>query len=286
MKGETSYTTLVPTRDLSPHVGDPDWAVVDCRYQLADLTFGRGAYAASHIAGAVFADILDDLSGPVVPGKTGRHPLPDVGTLARKLSAWGVDGAVQVVAYDDRGGAMAARLWWLLRWLGHERVVVLDGGWPAWLEAGLPVRSGREARTRRRFVPAVRPELVADAEAVDRVRQDPRWRLLDARAAGRFRGENETIDSVAGRIPGARSAPYVDNLAPDGRFWPAAELRAHYEGLLNGVLPAHAVCYCGSGVTAAHNLLAMAHAGLGEGRLYAGSWSEWITDPRRPVAKG
>ena len=286
MKGERSYTALISTRDLGPHVGDVDWAIVDCRHRLADLAFGRAAYAESHIAGAVFADILDDLSGPLVPGKTGRHPLPAVATLAAKLSAWGIDRAVQVVAYDDRGGAMAARLWWLLRWLGHERVAELDGGWPAWLDAGLPVGSGLETRTPRRFVRAMRPELLADAATVDRVREDPAWRVLDARAAERFRGENETIDPVAGRIPGAVSAPYADNLGPDGRFRPAAELRERYAGLLGEVRAAHAVCYCGSGVTAAHDLLALAHAGLGDGRLYAGSWSEWINDPSRPLATG
>jgi thiosulfate/3-mercaptopyruvate sulfurtransferase len=284
--GETSYTTLVSARPLSLHLADPDWAVVDCRYRLADLTFGRTAYAASHIPGAVFADILDDLSGPVVPGRTGRHPLPDVAALAGRLSAWGIDRAVQVVAYDDRGGAMAARLWWLLRWLGHEQVAVLDGGWPAWLDAGFPVRGDLETRAVRRFMPAVRPELLAEVGLVARVRQDPAWCVLDARAAERFRGENETIDRVAGRVPGAVSAPYADNLAPDGRFKPAAELRERYAGLLGDVSAAHAVCYCGSGVTAAHDLLALAHAGLGEGRLYAGSWSEWITDPSRPVATG
>jgi thiosulfate/3-mercaptopyruvate sulfurtransferase len=286
VKGEVTHTTLISAQELRSHIGHPDWAVVDCRYQLADLGFGRRAYAERHIAGAVFADVLDDLSGPVVSGKTGRHPLPDVATLAAKFSAWGIDGTVQVVAYDDRGGALAARLWWLLRWLGHERVAVLDGGWPAWVDAGLPLRSGQETRGPRHFIPAMRPALLADAGLVARVREDPAWRLLDARAAERFRGENETIDPVPGRIPGAISAPYADNLAPDGRFKPAGELREHYAGLLGSAGAAHTVCYCGSGVTAAHDLLAMAHAGLGEARLYVGSWSEWIVDPRRPVARG
>ncbi len=279
-------SVLISPRELAPHVADPDWAVVDCRSQLADLGFGRRAYAEAHVAGAVFADLLDDLSGPVVPGKTGRHPLPDVTTLAARFSAWGIDAAVQVVTYDDRGGAMAARLWWLLRWLGHERVAVLDGGWPSWVAAGLPVRGGREAREPRRFIPALRQELLADAPLVLRVREDPGWRVLDARAAERYRGENETLDPVGGRIPGALSAPYAENLGPDGRFKPAAVLRERYAGLLGGVDAAHTVCYCGSGVTAAHDLLALAHAGLGDGRLYAGSWSEWIVDPTRPVATG
>ncbi len=279
------YATLITAEQLAPHLGNPNWAIVDCRYCLADLAFGRTAYAESHIAGAVFADIGDDLSGPVVRGKTGRHPLPAVAAMAAKLSAWGIDEAVQVVAYDDSGGSMAARLWWLLRWLGHHGVAVLDGGFPQWQARGLPVRAGAESRAARRFVARERPELVVAAERVDQVRRDAGWRVLDARNADRFRGENETIDPVAGHIPGARSAPYADNLAPDGRFKAKEELRRRYLDLLAGVPAGHAVCYCGSGVTAAHDVLAMAYAGLGDARLYAGSWSEWIVDPRRPVER-
>lgn len=282
----TRYRTLITVDRLAEHVGDPDWATVDCRYRLADLAFGRAAYAESHIAGAVFADIGDDLSGPVAPGKTGRHPVPDVGVLSGKLSAWGIDGGVQVVAYDDSGGSMAARLWWLLRWLGHDGVAVLDGGWSVWRAAGLAVRAGVEGRAARRFVARERPELMVATGEIDRLRLDPGWRVLDARTADRYRGENETIDPVAGRVPGAVSAPYPENLAPDGRFKSAAELRSRYLGLLGGVPAERAVCYCGSGVTAAHDVLAIAHAGLGQARLYAGSWSEWITDPSRPVARG
>lgn len=280
------YTTLITVDQLTEHLGDSAWATVDCRYRLVDLGFGRAAYAESHIAGAVFADIGDDVSGPVVPGKTGRHPLPEVSGLSAKLSAWGIDGAVQVVAYDDSGGSMAARLWWLLRWLGHEAVAVLDGGWPLWQARGLPVRAGIESRPARRFVARERPEMVLSAEQVGRVRSDPMWRLLDARNADRFRGENETIDPVAGRIPGAVSAPYADNLEPDGRFKATDDLRRRYRALLKGIPADRTGCYCGSGVTAAHDVLAMAHAGLGEAKLYAGSWSEWITDGSRPVAKG
>jgi len=280
------YTTLISVDDLAPHVGDASWAIVDCRYRLLDLGFGRAAYAESHIPQAVFADIGEDLSGPVVPGKTGRHPLPDVGVLSAKLSAWGVDRTVQVVAYDDSGGSMAARLWWLLRWLDHDAVAVLDGGWPLWQARGFPVCSGVERRQPRWFVARERPELVLSTEQVDGIRMAAGYRVLDARNADRFRGENETIDPVAGRIPGAVSAPYADNLEADGRFKSKEELRRRYLALLDGVPADRAGCYCGSGVTAAHDVLAMAHAGLGEARLYAGSWSEWITDPARPVAVG
>ncbi len=282
----TPYTTLVTVDHLAEHLGDSAWAMVDCRYRLADFAFGRTAYAESHVAGALFADIGEDLSGPVVPGKTGRHPLPDVAVLSAKLSAWGIDDAVQVVAYDDSGGSMAARLWWLLRWLGHDAVGVVDGGWPSWQARGFPIRAGIESRAARQFVARARPELVLSAAQVDRVRVDPSWRVLDARSADRFRGENETIDAVAGRIPGAVSAPYADNLEPDGRFKPKEDLRRRYLRLLAGGRADRAGCYCGSGVTAAHDVLGMAYAGLGEAKLYAGSWSEWITDPSRPVAKG
>jgi thiosulfate/3-mercaptopyruvate sulfurtransferase len=281
-----TYLTLITVEQLADRVGDPGWVVVDCRYRLADVAFGRTAYAESHIAGAVFADIGDDLSGPVVRGQTGRHPLPDVAAMAEKLGGWGIGEGVQVAAYDDSGGGMAARLWWLLRWLGHDAAAVLDGGWLPWQVRGFPVRAGLERRAGRRFVPRERAELVWSATRVDQVRTDPAWRVLDARSADRYRGENETIDPVAGRIPGAVSAPYAENLAPDGRFKSKEDLRRRYLGLLDGVPADRAGCYCGSGVTAAHDVLAMAHAGLGQAKLYAGSWSEWITDPSRPLAAG
>jgi thiosulfate/3-mercaptopyruvate sulfurtransferase len=276
---------LVPADQLAGHVGDPRWVIVDCRFRLLDPGFGREAYTQAHLPGAVYADLNRDLSGPVIAGRTGRHPLPDVASLARTLSAWGVDASVQVVAYDDSGGSMAARLWWLLRWLGHRAVAVLDGGWPAWVAAGLPVESEVPSRKPRPFEPQSRTELVADAEVVNRIRQDPGWRLLDARAAERFRGEHETIDPVAGHIPGAYSAPYAENLDAGGRFLPPEQLRRRYADLLGAVPADRCVCYCGSGVTAAHDVLAMFRAGLGEAKLYPGSWSEWILDPRRPVAK-
>jgi len=267
-------------------VGDPNWAIADCRYRLADLGFGRTAYAESHIAGAVFADVGDDLSGPVVPGKTGRHPLPEVAAIAKKLSGWGIGEGVQVVGYDDSGGSMAARLWWLLRWLGHDAVAVMDGGWPLWQAGGFPVRAGLERLAERPFVARERAEMVWSADRVNQVRTAPSWRVLDARNADRYRGENETIDPVAGHVPGAVSAPYAENLEPDGRFKPKGQLRRRYLEVLGGVPAERAGCYCGSGVTAAHDVLAIMHAGLGEAKLYAGSWSEWITDHTLPVTTG
>ena len=278
------HTTLIAPAALHTHLDDPAWAVVDCRFSLADTERGRRAYREAHIPGAVYAHLDDDLSGPIRPGLTGRHPLPDVGAFAQTLSTWGLDADVQVVAYDDFGGGIAARLWWMLRWLGHDAVAVLDGGFPAWQRLGLPTRPGDETRPPRSFTPHPRPAWTVDVDTVDARRTDPSYRLIDARAAARYRGEHEPIDPVAGHIPGAVSAPFVDNLDADGSFLAPETLRARFETVLAGVPPQRAICYCGSGVTAAHNLLALAHAGLGNALLYPGSWSRWITDPARPVA--
>jgi thiosulfate/3-mercaptopyruvate sulfurtransferase len=274
-----AYTTLISTTVLAGHLAEPDWAIIDCRFSLADTEQGRRSYHESHIPGASYAHLDEDLSGPIIPGRTGRHPLPEIAVLAETFSAWGLDDRVQVVAYDNMAGALAARLWWMLRWLGHEAVAVLDGGWPAWTGEGRPVESESRARPARHFRPRPRPELLASAEEVLAVRLDPAYRLVDARSADRFRGENETLDPVGGHIPGAISAPYSENLV-EGRFRSPEALRARYSELLGQVPVGQAVFYCGSGVTAAHNLLALAHAGLGDGRLYAGSWSEWLANPR------
>lgn len=278
------YTTLITPAELRRYIGNPDWAVVDCRFSLTEPERGRRDYQEAHISSAIYAHMNEDLSGPVTPGQTGRHPLPPPEIFVQTLCRWGIDASVQVVAYDDMGGAFAARLWWMLRWLGHEAVALLDGGWPRWQREGHPTQRGWETRSRRVFTPHPRPELLADAGDVAARRTDPAYRLLDARSADRYRGENETIDPVAGHIPGAISAPYTANLSPDGSFLPAHQLKARYEELLYGAPAEQTIVYCGSGVTAVHNLVAMLHAGLGEGRLYAGSWSEWITDPGRPIA--
>lgn len=279
-------STLVSTNEVAGRLGKADWAFVECRYSLQDPDLGEREYQDAHIPGAVYAHVDRDLSSAVEPGRTGRHPLPDPAAMAGRLGDWGIDSQVQVVAYDDSGGAMAARLWWLCRWLGHDHVAVLDGGWSAWHREGRPVREGVESRPERTFSYVLRPEMVVDAATVEQRRQDPAYKVLDARAADRFRGENETIDPVAGHIPGAISAPFEENLAPDGRFLSIGELRRRFEALLGDVPPERAISYCGSGVTGSHNVLAMAHAGLNGAKLYAGSWSEWITDPRRPVATG
>lgn len=280
-----SNNTLISPDELQSSLADPTCVLIDCRFSLTDTDLGRNAYLESHIPGAVYAHLDDDLSGPVVKGQTGRHPLPSVAEFVNTLSAWGIGTGVQVVAYDDTGGSMAARLWWMLRWLGHNDVAVLDGGWQAWNAAGYPVRSGAEVGQRREFEARPIPELVADATEVERIRNHDSYVLCDCRGADRFRGENETTDPVAGHIPGAISLPYAGNLTEDKTFRPAAELRQRFEQSLGGTASENVVLYCGSGVTAAHSVLAIAYAGLGDARLYPGSWSEWITDPRRPIVK-
>jgi len=281
------HTTLVSTAVLAAHLYQRNWAIIDCRFQLKDDEYGRRAYEAAHIPGAVYADLNEHLSGPILPRLTGRHPLPGPDQAAQRFSGWGIGPQTQVVAYDDQGGALAAaRLWWMLRWLGHEQVALLDGGWPKWLSEVRPALGGLEERSPANFRANVRRSLVIEAHDVLQSIGDLGFRLFDSRTAERYRGENETIDPVAGRIPGAVSAPYPENLALDGTFRPAEQLRLRYGSLLGDLRPEKTAFYCGSGVTAPHNILAMMHAGLGEARLYAGSWSDWILDPARPIKTG
>lgn len=281
-----SISTLIATEELANELRNENWAIIDCRFSLDDTSRGRKDYKQSHIPSAVYAHLDEDLSGPIIPGKTGRHPLPSPELFALTLGIWGVGPGVQVVAYDDWGGAIAARLWWMLRWLGHDAVAVLDGGWPLWMKQGQPTQSGFESRSLREFEPRTSPDMLANVDQVAALIQEPGNRLFDSRSADRFRGENETIDRIGGHIPGAMSAPYSDNLGEDGFFLSPGELRTRFEGLLKDTPSKEAVFYCGSGVSAAHNLLAMAHAGLGDPLLYVGSWSEWIADPRRPIETG
>jgi thiosulfate/3-mercaptopyruvate sulfurtransferase len=280
------HTTLVSTATLAAHLDDPSWAIVDCRFDLRQPHTGREAYRAAHIPGAVYAHLDEDLSTAHLPGRSGRHPLPRPDAAAATFARWGIEPGVQVVAYDDAGGMYAGRLWWMLRWLGHDAVALLDGDWRAWQREGRPVRPGEEQRRPGRFVAAPHPALVAGAEEVAGLLGAPGQRLLDARAFERYQGLNETLDPVAGHIPGALSAPFGDNLEPSGAWKQADALRARFETLLAGAPPESVVVYCGSGVSAAHLLLAMEHAGLPGARLYPGSWSEWVTDPSRPVATG
>ena len=277
-----SFTTLVDVATLEAHLDDPAWLVIDVRHQLADSGYGERVYGAGHIPGAAFLHCDRDLSGPL-SGSNGRHPLPDPEKLAARLAALGVGPQTQVVVYDDAQGMIAGRLWLLLRWLGHDRVAVLDGGLPAWQAAGGAMTDALPVARPAHIVATVR-DCMVDAGYVLSFLATSRMYLVDARSADRFRGENETIDPVGGHIPGAVNRFFRENLQADGRFKPAAELRGEWLALLGGRAPEQVVHQCGSGVSACHNMLAMEIAGLPGSRLYAGSWSEWCADPARPVA--
>ena len=282
-----SFARLLTAPQLAERLSAPELRILDCRFALDDPAYGRTRYAAGHVPGAQFADLERDLSGPIIKGVTGRHPLPDPARLQEALRAWGVDQDSTIVLYDDGPGAFAARAWWLLAWLGkRDGVFLLDGGLQAWQAAGLPVTAQVTEPARGDFT--ARPDacLVVEADQLGRRLAEPGLTLIDARALPRFRGEVEPLDPVAGHIPGARCAPFTDNLGADGRFLPPEQLRQRFENLLAGRNPEQLVAYCGSGVTACHNLFAMSLAGLPLAPLYAGSWSEWITDPARPVARG
>ncbi|HEX5802541.1 MAG TPA: sulfurtransferase [Azospira sp.] len=277
-----TWTTLIDGATLARHLDDPDWCVVDLRHQLSDTAYGERAYAASHIPGAVFLHLDRDLSGPMT-GSNGRHPLPDPAALVARLGAAGIGCGTQVVVYDDAQGMIAGRLWWLLRWLGHPQVALLDGGFPLWQAEGRAVSAELPQRPAAHFAGTPQDNTV-DADWLLAHLDSPELCLIDVRGPDRFRGENETIDPVGGHIPGARNRFFKDNLDADGRFKPAAQLRAEHLALLAGNDPRHAVLQCGSGVSACLGLLAMEIAGLPGARLYPGSWSEWCSDPARPVA--
>jgi thiosulfate/3-mercaptopyruvate sulfurtransferase len=281
----TRYTTLISAAELAPHGADPDWLIVDCRFELGKPETGERAYAAGHIPHAIYAHLDRDLAAPVTP-QSGRHPLPEPEKFAATLSSWGVTPATQVVAYDADNSAYAARLWWLLRWVGHEAVAVLDGGFKAWTAAGLPTTTEVPRRHASHFVARPNRDMWYDAREVAERVQRADWRLLDARGAERFEGKVEPIDPVAGHVAGARNHPFASNLGSDSRFAPVQELRRRFEQSQAGVADDHTIVMCGSGVTACNLLLAMEAAGKRGAKLYAGSWSEWIRDPLRPVKKG
>jgi len=280
-----TFGPLIDASALARELDRGGCVVVDCRFTLTDPPAGRAAYERGHIPGARYAHLDDDLARHPRAGE-GRHPLPDAERFAATLGSWGIDRDTAVVAYDEGSGAIAARLWWLLGWLGHARRAVLDGGFAAWQQAGLPIEQSTPPVHPRRYE-AGRPqrdEVVATEDIADD--QAAGGLLVDARAAPRYRGEQEPIDPKAGHVPGARNRPFSANVTPAGRFRPPAELRAELTELLGGRGADRLVSMCGSGVTACHLLLAMDVAGLPGGRLYAGSWSEWIRDPARPIKTG
>jgi len=273
-----AFTTLIGTGELAAHVA------VDCRFQLADDAWGQRQYLTAHIPGAVYAHLNKDLSGPVT-GTNGRHPLPDPDVFIQTCIRLGIGTGMQVVVYDQDNGMFASRLWWMLRWMGHQSVAVLDGGFAKWMAEGRAVHAGHDARPPQTLTGRPRPEMSADVGDVAAliVRHDAV--LLDARAPERYRGDLEPIDRIPGHIPGAANYPFQQNVDGQGVFLPADDLRGRLSATLGATRPDRVVCYCGSGVTACHNLLAMEHAGLHGAKLYAGSWSEWSSDPARPVER-
>ena len=279
------FTTLIDANTLSEHLSSTDLTLFDCRFDLGNVQWGEAEFARAHLPGAIYLHLDRDLSGPVT-ASSGRHPLPDPERFARRLAELGVSPESQLVAYDQGNGAYAARLWWLARWIGLRNVAVLDGGFAAWRVAGLPLDTAVRAPQPRALGVSLAADAWVSSETVDELRQRPGNLLVDARGTERFAGKNETIDKIAGHVPGARNRPFLDNLGTDGRFLPAEELRRRFGTLLGSVAPSSVIAMCGSGVTACHNLLALEHAGLTGARLYAGSWSEWIGDPRRPIATG
>jgi thiosulfate/3-mercaptopyruvate sulfurtransferase len=280
-----AFRTLISTAALALHMDDPAFAIVDCRAKLDDLGWGAREYAAAHIPEAVYADLTRDLSGPK-NGTNGRHPMPAPQALAAAFGRLGIASGVQVVAYDQDNGMFASRLWWLLRWLGHDAVAVLDGGLKKWKAEGRPTESGEVTRAPREFTGSPRAEMAVDVDTVASHLGASGPLLVDARAAERYRGDSEPIDKVGGHIPGAKNHFFQWNLDEQGLFRTPEELRAKIGASIGDVPADRIVCYCGSGVTACHNLLAFEHAGISGAKLYAGSWSEWSSDPMRPVEKG
>jgi thiosulfate/3-mercaptopyruvate sulfurtransferase len=279
------YTTLIDSSSLARLVGKPGVAVLDCRFDLTAVEAARQAYLRAHIPGASYADLNQDLSVPPKPD-TGRHPLPGKARFAARLGEMGIDNDTQVVAYDQANGALASRLWWMLRWLGHDAVAVLDGGLDAWLAQGGTVQSGPHVAPARRFELRGGGQPVTSSEELLAALARRDRLVVDARAAERYSGQVEPLDTVAGHVPGAVNHPFTGNLTPAGRFLPQAELRRRWMQVLGKTPPDGLISMCGSGVTACQNLLALEVAGLSGASLYAGSWSEWIRDPSRPVATG
>lgn len=278
---------LISPQALNERQSQPGLVILDCRFALEDPDYGLRSYAEGHIEGAQFADLERDLSGPVTKGVTGRHPLPDPDELIERLRGWGINNDSDVVLYDDGPGAFAARAWWLLAWLGkRDGVFVLDGGLKAWHAAGFPLNLDSVKLPRGHFDGAPDNQLLIKAQALQKRLNDPALTLIDARALPRFRGEVEPIDPVAGHIPGAQCAAFGENLDSSGRFLPVEQLKQRFAEKLGDRSPDELVAYCGSGVTACHNLFALALAGYPLGKLYVGSWSEWINDPQRGVATG
>jgi len=280
------YSSLINPQIVQDNLEEKNWRVFDCRFQLTKPEQKQDEFNISHLPKASYVSLENDLSGPQISGKTGRHPLPAIEKLVEKFSSWGIDSSIQVIIYDDFGGAHAARFWWLLRWLGHDAVAVLNGGWPRWIRENRPISSEIFSNQQRQFKANQRENYCVSAEKILENLNINEVCVLDARSNERFRGKKENIDPIGGHIPGAVSAPFLENLDEKRNWRSKSELRKMYLDLLDGSSVDHAISYCGSGITACHNILAMYYAGLGFARLYPGSWSEWINDPQRPFSTG
>jgi thiosulfate/3-mercaptopyruvate sulfurtransferase len=278
------YQSLISSKELT-NLDPAQTVIVDCRFSLADTEGGRKEYKTAHIPGAVYAHLDEDLSSPVIPGETGRHPFPDFEEFKNKLSDWGIDKDTQVVAYDHGHGGIAARLWFLLKLLGHQSVAVLNGGWNAWITGEYPTSDELPSPERKEFTGTINPDMTVEVSVLEINLQSAEYKVVDSRAAERYRGEKEPIDPIAGHIPGAVSAQFADNLGADGLFKNKEELLKRFQEIIGDQPLEKTIFYCGSGVTACHNLLALHHIGWNGAKLFPGSWSKWITDKNRPVAK-
>jgi thiosulfate/3-mercaptopyruvate sulfurtransferase len=279
-----AYNTLIAAETLHQYLDNANWIIVDCRFSLAETEAGAKAYRHGHIPHARYAHLDKDLSSGITT-RTGRHPLPDFTVLTKKLGDWGIVNHSQVIVYDDAGGAFAGRLWWLLRCLGHENVAVLNGGLQQWQKSGYKITTTLPKIKPAIFRPYLYPDAWVNALDVQNNLAKKSICLIDARTPPRYRGEQEPIDPVAGHIPGALNRPFQLNLDPTGLFLPAARLYDQFKPLIDNKAPEQVVHMCGSGVTACHNVLAMEYAGLKGSKLYAGSWSEWIRDKNRAIAR-
>ena len=276
------HNTIISSQTLFENLHH-NWIIVDCRYSLFEPKKGKEDYLKSHIPNAIYAHLDDDLSGTIIPGKTGRHPLPSLSEMVQLFSNWGIEAGTQVVAYDDKSGAIAARLWWMLRYLGHDQVAVLDGGWNKWVDMEYPTIELVELPKPKTFIPRKNDDWIADASNVLEVIGNGGEQLIDSRASNRYRGIEEPIDPIAGHISNAESMPFMENINEDGFFKNAEELQSRFSTLKNS--DKKTIFYCGSGVTACHNILATQIFGMPMPKLYPGSWSEWITDPNRPIVQ-
>jgi len=281
-----NFNSLISVQGLYQFLMKPDWVVVDCRFSLDDPGRGYLDYQESHIPRAVYAHLNKQLSGDIIPDKTGRHPLPEIDKISATLSSWGIKPHTQIVAYDDKGGMIAGRLWWILQWLGHRNVAVLDGGFPAWVDAGYDVEDAVPDLEPSSFKPKLRGDMITTSDEILDQFGDPNFLLVDSRAPERYLGTFEPIDPVAGRIPGAINYFWSNNLDSKGFFVTRDILRGRFEILFKEIPVNQITFYCGSGVTASHNVLAVAHSGLGMAKIYPGSWSHWILDPERPIVRG